>query len=562
MARLDVLICSAQGSVWLVPLCGLCWPANESDDLTCERVACLPSSSSPIPYLLHHTRHRDSQLTMSSFTEVPILDLSLASDPATKPAFLEDLKRALLEVGFLYIKNTGVDPELVADVVRLTKAFFELPLEEKLRLEMKNSPHFLGYSRLGNEITKHATDYREQIDLATELPAPSVDEPRYRRLRGPNQWPQEDLIPGFRETITKYIERMTVLSTEFTSLIAEAIGLPPAAFEKFFEGIGESASGTKRQDKLKLVKYPDMGELKQEGEGAQGVGPHKDSMLSSYLLQVPPHKTLQVQNSAGTWISCPPIDGTFVVAMGQGLEAITGGVVASTTHRVLSPAAGEGPRYSIPFFQGVSYDAKFESMDVPEEVRKLKKEVIGNDVEMTFRKDMFERLGDATLTNRVKSHTDVGEKYYPDILERLKAMQIAESESKSDLAVPDGDKPQGGRRRAPSIVIDKVDSLPSYGEDPGPNGSLQRKEAYAMRKMDAEPDEVRVQSPSPEQQQEEDKPKGRRRAPTIVLEKIDAAPSYGEDPGEDGSIERKQAFEKRKMDATPDEIRVIRDSYI
>jgi hypothetical protein len=125
-------------------------------------------------------------------------------------------------------------------------------------------------------------------------------------------------------------------------------------------------------------------------------------MLSSYLLQVPPHKNLEVQNSEGTWVSCPPIEGTFVVAMGQGLEAITGGVVASTTHRVLSPSAGEGPRYSIPFFQGVSYDTRFESMEVPEEVRKLKKQVVGNDVEMTFRSDMFERLGDATLTNRVK----------------------------------------------------------------------------------------------------------------------------------------------------------------
>jgi len=125
-------------------------------------------------------------------------------------------------------------------------------------------------------------------------------------------------------------------------------------------------------------------------------------MLSSYLLQVPPHKNLQVQNSEGTWITCPPIEGTFVVAIGQGLEAITGGVVASTTHRVLSPAAGEGPRYSIPFFQGVSYDARFESMEVPEEVRKLKKQFVSNDAEMTFKSDMFKNLGDATLTNRVK----------------------------------------------------------------------------------------------------------------------------------------------------------------
>lgn len=47
----------------------------------------------------------------------------------------------------------------------------------------------------------------------------------------------------------------------------------------------------------------------------------------------------------------PPIRGTLVVAIGQGLEALTGGVCASTTHRVLSPEAGKGARFSIPFFQ-------------------------------------------------------------------------------------------------------------------------------------------------------------------------------------------------------------------
>ncbi|KAI5785840.1 hypothetical protein EDC01DRAFT_189539 [Geopyxis carbonaria] len=430
---------------------------------------------------------------MSSFTEVPVLDLSLSRDPKTKPEFLEDLKKALLEVGFLYIKNTGINEKLVEEVMRLGKLFFELPEEEKLRLEMKNSPHFLGYSRLGNEITKHETDWREQIDLATELPAPDENEPRYRKLRGPNQWPKEELIPGFKKTYQEYIDLMTDLSTEFTSLIAEAIGLPADAFVKFYDGIGKSESGTKRQDKLKIIKYPDMGELGQDGKGAQG-GPHKDSMLSSYLLQVPPHNSLQVQNSVGTWVNCPPIPGTLVVAMGQGLEAITGGVVASTTHRVISPSSGEGPRYSIPFFQGVSYDAKFESMEIPEEVRKLKKQVIGNDVEMTFRKDMFTRLGDATLTNRVKSHPDVGEKYYPDILARVKAMQSAESNPPT-LTVPSVDGPSErpmGRRRAPTIVIEKIEGAPSFGEDPGPDGSLQRKEAYEMRKMDAAPDEVRV----------------------------------------------------------------------
>lgn len=69
-------------------------------------------------------------LTMS-FTSIPILDLALARDPATKPEFLEQLRYALMEVGFLYLKNVGIPNELFQEVVDKGKAFFDIPLEEK-----------------------------------------------------------------------------------------------------------------------------------------------------------------------------------------------------------------------------------------------------------------------------------------------------------------------------------------------------------------------------------------------------------------------------------------------
>lgn len=83
---------------------------------------------------------------MSSFSSVPILDLSLARDPDTKPALLDSLRHALLEVGFLYISNTGLTDALIQDVIREGKAFFDLPLDRKLEIEMKEAPSFLGYS--------------------------------------------------------------------------------------------------------------------------------------------------------------------------------------------------------------------------------------------------------------------------------------------------------------------------------------------------------------------------------------------------------------------------------
>ena len=224
---------------------------------------------------------------------------------------------------------------------------------------------------------------------------------------------------------------MSTLSTSFTSLIAEALQLPPTAFDRFFDA--------DQQHKLKIVKYPDLAELNvPKDTESQGVGPHKDSMLTSYLLQASHHSGLQAQNIAGQWIDCPPISGTLVVAIGQGLEALTKGVCASTTHRVLNPARGAGARFSVPFFQGVSYDATFESVDIPEEViemqRKLReKNEAGfgkDDVEFTFEKGRWGHLGEATLWNRVKSHPDVGERWYPEILARIREEQERERRRK------------------------------------------------------------------------------------------------------------------------------------
>lgn len=312
----------------------------------------------------------------------------------------------------------------------------------RLKIEMKNAASFLGYSKLSAEITAGEVDHREQIDLSTEHPVPGPDAPLYHNLLAPNQWPSEESAPGFRSVYTDYIRQMNKIAVYFTSLIAEAIKLPSNAFDKYFD--------EDPQAKLKIVKYPDMAELGLSGQG-QGVGPHKDSMLTSYLLQATPHRGLQVQNIEGEWIDCAPIDGTLVVAIGQGLEALTQGVCVSTTHRVLSPAAGSGARFSIPFFQGFRLDADFDELEavgvgaVPEEVKEQRRKVVErtggriDDVEFTFRTGAAAKtLGEATLRNRVKSHPDVGERWYPDILRSIREEQAAAAQKHASHGAPVG----------------------------------------------------------------------------------------------------------------------------
>lgn len=265
------------------------------------------------------------------------------------------------------------------------------------------------HMQLDNETTAMHTDHREQLDLSTPHDLPGPDAPLYYNMRAPNQWPSPQYLPRFRPVFEEYMQAMSGISTFFTSLIADAIGLSADAFDRFFD--------EDQQHKLKVIKYPEVSPDVDDGDeiARQGVGPHKDSMLTSYLLQASPHRGLQALNAAGEWIDCPPKANTLVVAIGQGLEAITQGVCASTTHRVLSPRCGEGPRFSIPFFQGVSYDARFEEMDVPEAVRGLKRERRDDKVDFAFVKGRWSHLGEATLVNRVRSHPDVGEKWVSDL---------------------------------------------------------------------------------------------------------------------------------------------------
>lgn len=104
-----------------------------------------------------------------TFTTIPILDYTLSSSPETKATFLAELRNALINVGFFYLTNPPIAPRVRNALVDKTFEIFNLPLEKKLEIEMVNNKHFLGYSRLGAELTARTPDYREQFDVCTHL---------------------------------------------------------------------------------------------------------------------------------------------------------------------------------------------------------------------------------------------------------------------------------------------------------------------------------------------------------------------------------------------------------
>ena len=124
-----------------------------------------------------------------AFQSLPIIDLSLAKNPETKPQLLQTLKHALFTVGFLYLINHGLESEAEA-ILDLAPKAFDVPTDEqKKSVAMTKSPHFVGYTALGAEVTNSNTDLREQYDFGSSttldplLVTNGADQP-WRRLSG------------------------------------------------------------------------------------------------------------------------------------------------------------------------------------------------------------------------------------------------------------------------------------------------------------------------------------------------------------------------------------------
>ncbi|KAL0564738.1 hypothetical protein V5O48_017299 [Marasmius crinis-equi] len=362
-----------------------------------------------------------------NFSSIPVIDFSLSKNPDRREHFVTQLRDALINVGFLYLTNpTAIVEEHVVDEVKdFLPKFFGLPQEEKNKIQMENSPHFMGYNRLGSELTKGKTDLREQFDFATpHLSRWKPGDPEYYNIWGPSQYPSEHILPGFRKTLEMYLDQVWTLVKELIQLTAEALGLPRNAFSRFFD------TDDNMQCFGKLVRYPTVDT---SDKASQGVGAHFDQGFLTILLQASEHPGLQVQNLAGQWIDVPPIPESFVVNFGRGLEFVTEGIVRATSHRVISPPDSfKTPRYSVPFFQSIDMHARlsdpYYKLEFPEEILRLRDargKLVDTDA-VNFTEFATEPSGKVVLIGRVKSHPNVAEKYYPQLFERYFPQGIPE----------------------------------------------------------------------------------------------------------------------------------------
>ena len=212
-------------------------------------------------------------------------------------------------------------------MLKVSRRFFALPEQDKLAIEMVNSPHFRGYNRAGFEHTRGKPDWREQVDIGPERPALPFDRDgaAWTRLQGPNQWPAA--LPEFKPTLLAYQDEITALAIRVLHAFAAALEQPEDVFEPIYTPAPNQL--------IKIIRYPGRA----AGESDQGVGAHKDSGFVTILLQDKQARPAGPGDEGG-WIDAPPVPGTFVVNIGEILEMASNGYLRANVHRVVSPPQG------------------------------------------------------------------------------------------------------------------------------------------------------------------------------------------------------------------------------
>ncbi|ODP39661.1 isopenicillin N synthase family dioxygenase [Sphingomonas turrisvirgatae] len=265
--------------------------------------------------------------------QIPLIDMADQSrDPQ---AFAAALGASFERFGFAMVSGHGVPQQVIDRAWAQTKAFFDLPEEEKRSYFVAGGGGARGYTPFKTEIAKGAThvDLKEFWHIGRELP----DGHRFSDSMSPNIWPARP--EGFRETFLDLFAALDTAGDKLLSAIALHLGLASDWFDPAVKD-GNSV--------LRLLHYPPV------TEDAPNVraGAHEDINLITLLLGAEEAGLELLDKQSGEWLPVKPPEGAMVVNVGDMLQRLTNHVLPSTTHRVVNPPVERRghSRYSMPFF--------------------------------------------------------------------------------------------------------------------------------------------------------------------------------------------------------------------
>ncbi|KAI5684877.1 nonhem dioxygenase in morphine synthesis Nterminal [Leishmania braziliensis] len=235
--------------------------------------------------------------------------------------------------GFFYITGHNLPKGRMEKVTEMAEKFFALPHQEKLRINLEKSPNHRGYGTYAAEQLDPSKpgDWKETFDMGFHLPPDHPSVVAGKPLRGPNNHPT--WIEGWTDLMEQHYSDMQRLSLLLLRALALALDIDEGFFvSKFHEPLSV----------LRMIHYPALPDEK----GRVVCGEHTDYGIVTLLYQ-DKAGGLQVKNAQGEWVDAPPVEGSYVVNIGDMMAMWSNGRYKSTPHRVLSPGVD---RISMPFF--------------------------------------------------------------------------------------------------------------------------------------------------------------------------------------------------------------------
>ena len=292
---------------------------------------------------------------------IPVVDIAPFAEGSAKDreAVAHQVDGACSSLGFLIISGHGVADGLIDDMRRVSFAYFDRPLEEKIKLRMP-ADRYRGYISLGSEALSYSLDQESPPDFKESFSIGPVDFPddAYHRAAAPgkffaaNLWPESP--PGFRPVWESYYREMDRVATALMRIFAVGLGMEEHYFDDKVD---------RHITNFSVLHYPEQ--AREPLPGQLRAGAHTDYGSLTILKPDNAPGGLQVLNKDGQWIDVPTLPGTFVVNLGDLMAEWTNNRWVSTLHRVVNPPRDKAlgsRRLSMAFFHQPNYDAVIECL--------------------------------------------------------------------------------------------------------------------------------------------------------------------------------------------------------
>ncbi|MGH7090317.1 MAG: 2-oxoglutarate and iron-dependent oxygenase domain-containing protein, partial [Stellaceae bacterium] len=166
-------------------------------------------------------------------TRLPVIDLAPFVEHRSgdeRRAMALALREASIDLGFFYLAGHGIPEQEFDEAIAMAHRFFELPMAEKMKLHGNNSAARLGYRGPGGPNPGanpgQIPDIKERFHMNREV-LPGEPEAG-RRGAGLSQWPEERVLPGFREVMQRHIAKRCAVAQQLARAFALSLDLPEA----------------------------------------------------------------------------------------------------------------------------------------------------------------------------------------------------------------------------------------------------------------------------------------------------------------------------------------------